>query len=112
MNQFQNTRKKVIPFECTFCPVKELDIKGQGGKIIKTLYLGNLVFKSHKVLIKEYFKKAINIIDENNKPTGESVVNDVYFDSTDNSLALYVDNQMTILDYVKIKKEIDKENPN
>lgn len=101
--------RKVIPFKCTFCPIKEYDIKGQNGRIIKTLYFGNLIIDNDNILIKTIFKRAISIVDDDNEPTGQSIVTDIYFDNTDNTLALYVDNQMTILDYEEIKKEIDKE---
>lgn len=98
--------KKEIPFDCDIIPVKEISIvQPTTQRIIKELYLVNLIISSHNKFRESYFKSAVNIIDEYDKPTNKAVVHSVIFDPSDNTMALYINSELKIIDYSEYGKK-------
>lgn len=103
--------KKEIPFDCDIIPVKEISIlQPSNQKIIKELYLVNLIISAQNKFRDTYFKSAVNIIDENDNPTNKAVVHSVIFDPSDNTMALYINSELKIIDYSEYGKKTWKQN--
>lgn len=91
-----NRPKKVIPFDHDYIPRFEHEIKLRE-IVYKILYRGDLLIYPENPLIGVYFFNGI--------PTdkGRVMFSDVYFDPMDNSMAVYIKGQFTIIDYEKCK---------
>lgn len=88
------TRKKVIPFTYDYIPKEDLLIGNH-----KLLHRGVLLIEKDNPLIGKYFFKDMMI------PTTENrlAIMNVLFDPDDNTMAVYIKGQFTIIDYEKCK---------
>ena len=86
------TRKEVVPFWYDYVPKEDLLIGNH-----KVLHRGVLIISKDNPLIGKYFFKDSMI------PTdmGNYAIQGVLFDPDDNTMAVYIKGQFTIIDYEK-----------